>query len=215
MRRSVAVLALGLAACADASEPETGDVGTVADGTAPGSDASTDASTGDPTGASSTTGGVDTSGPGDDTSTGADGPPTLARIGETFAIPSLTASMPKRFADAAHDPVGDVYLVVNGNAAISGSFVSADGAPLGEPFAIADTTAWTQGVRVTFGGDAFLVAWHDNRDAPDARLRARRVAWNGTAPVLGADVEIGTGATYSEMAPALAWSQTSSAFLIA
>ena len=214
MRRSVAVLALGLAACADPSEPETGDVGTLADGTAPGSDAST----GDATGASSTTDGADTSGAGDDASTGdvPDGPPSLARIGETFAIPSLAASMPKRFADAAHDPVGDVYLVVNGNAAISGSFVSADGAPLGQPFAIAETTAWTQGVRVTFGGDAFLVAWHDNRDAPDsARLRARSVAWDGAAPVLGADVEIGTGATYSEMAPALAWSQTSSAFLVA
>jgi hypothetical protein len=59
------------------------------------------------------------------------------------------------------------------------------------------------------------VAWHDNREAPNiARLRGRRVSWDG-APQLGADVEIGTGDTYSEMPPAIAWSQTSASFLVA
>ncbi len=212
MRRPIAVLALALDACADSNVSEASDVGTIADTTAPGSDADDDAADG----STSSTAGADTTSGSSTTGDVPDGPPTLARIGETFAIPTLAATMPKRFADAAHDPVGDVYLVVNGNAAISGAFVSADGTPLGEPFAIAETTAWTQGVRVVYGGDAFLVAWHDNRDAPDsARLRGRRVAWDGGAPVLGADVEIGAGATYSEMPPAIAWSQTSSMYLVA
>lgn len=159
---------------------------------------------------SSSTGGDDSSSSGDD-----GGPPTIARVGDTFVIPTIAATMPKRFADAAHDPVRDVYLVVNGNVATSGAFLDADGVALGEPFAIADV-AYTQGQRVAFGGDAFLVAWHDNRDDPNsARLRARNVAWDGAAPVLGADVEIGTGASYSEMPPAIAWSQTSQEFLVA
>jgi hypothetical protein len=178
----------------DASGPSSDEAGTTAADSADTSDSS---------GAESTTGGPS-------------GPPTLARIGDTFVIPTLAASAPKRFADAAHDPVGDVYLVVNGNAATSGAFLDADGVPRGEPFAVAETAAWTQGVRVGFGGAAFLVAWHDNRDDPNAaRLRARSVGWDGAAPVLGGDVEIGTGATYSEMAPAIAWSDTSAVFLVA
>lgn len=210
MRRS-ALLSLLVAACAgeDAHGPTT---------TTTGAASATSGSEASDLGDESTTvaTGVDTLGEG--SSSGSDdpgGPPTLARIGDTFAIPTLAASQPKRFADAANDPVGDVYLVVNGNAAISGSFVDATGVALDEPFAIAETAAWTQGVRVAFGGGAFLVAWHDNRDDPNsARLRARRVAWAG-APELGGDVEIGTGATYSEMPPAIAWSETSSTFLVA
>ncbi len=143
------------------------------------------------------------------------GPPTLVRIGETFVIPTLAASMPKRFADAAHDPLHDVWLVVTGNVATSGTVLDADGAPIGEPFVVADV-AYTQGQRVAFGGDAFFVAWHDNRDDPmSARVRARAIAWDGSAPVLGDDVEIGTGASYSEMPPAIAWSESSQQFLVA
>jgi hypothetical protein len=145
-----------------------------------------------------------------------DGPPTLTRLGETFEIPSLAAAMPKRFVDAAHDPAGDVYLVVTGNAAVSGTFVDADGVAQGQPFAIAETDAWTQGVRVGFGGDAFLVAWHDNRDAPNvSKLRGRVVAWDGAGPAFGGpDFVIGGDGTYSEMPPALAWSAASQQFMV-
>lgn len=143
------------------------------------------------------------------------GPPSIARVGETFVIPTLAASMPKRFADVAHDPIADVYLQVNGNVATSATVLDGDGVPISDPLVIADA-GYTQGVRVVFGGDAFLVAWHDNRDAPDsARLRARRVQWDGAAAQLGADVEVGTGDTYSEMPPAISWSQTQQAFLVA
>lgn len=171
-----------------------------------------DASTGDDpaitTGGSSSGGSSDSGAP--------DGPPTLSRIGETFAIPTLAASMPKRFADAAHDPAGDVYLVVTGNGATSGSFVSADGAPLAVPFAVAETEAYTQGVRVAFGGAAFLVAWHDSRDNPDiSKLRGRLVAWDGAGPLFtGPDFVIGGDGTYSEMPPAIAWSATTQTFMV-
>lgn len=212
MRRP-ALLPLLVAACAGGEIPGPTDTTASAATAASSGGASGDASDIDDTAGTPTTDTADDgSSSGDD---GPSGPPTLVRIGDTFAIPTLAASQPKRFVDAANDPVGDVYLVVNGNAAISGSFLDATGVALGEPFAIAQTDAWTQGVRVAFGGDAFLVAWHDNRDDPNsARLRARSVAWTG-APMLGPDVEIGTGATYSEMPPAIAWSQTSSTFLVA
>jgi len=216
MVRRAALLPLLAAACADVHVPADTTIGTPTATATAGDDASDlvdDAGDAATTGMTTTdTAAADGSSSGDD---GASGPPTLVRIGDTFAIPTLAASQPKRFADAANDPIGDVYLVVNGNAAISGSFVDASGVALDEPFAIAQTDAYTQGVRVAFGGDAFLVAWHDNREDPDsARLRARSVAWTGM-PVLGADVEIGTGATYSEMPPAIAWSTTSSMFLVA
>jgi hypothetical protein len=185
--------------------PITGDATTGA----PEVTSTTGASTGDSsTDASATAAGSSSGEP--------DGPPTLNRIGETFEIPTLAAAMPKRFADAAHDAAGDVYLVVNSNAAISGSFVSADGAALGQPFAVAETDAYTQGVRVAAGDGAFLVAWHDNRDAPNvSKLRGRIVAWDGAGPAfVGPDFVIGGDGTYSEMPPAIAWSATTASFMV-
>lgn len=209
--------AAALAACGDAGSGDTGST-TTSIGTGPATT---------PGGDDATTAAATTSGPGTTaadpatTDTGAgeagapDGPPTLTRIGETFEIPSLPAATPKRFVDAAHDPIGDVYLVVNGNAAISGAFVDADGAPLGAPFALAETDAWTQGARVGYG-DAFLVAWHDTRDDPDlSALRGRIVAWDGAGPAFaGPDFEIGGAGTYGEMPPAIAWSAAASAYLV-
>jgi hypothetical protein len=211
-------LALLTPACADAGDPadQTGTTTTAPPATTTPDPATTQApaptteqsatTTGDP--ATSTSDSSDTGAP--------DGPPTLTRIGDTFDIPTLAATMPKRFADAAHDPVGDVYLVVNTNAAVSGSFLDADGAPLAQPFALADTAAYTQGVRVAFGGAAFLVAWHDNRDAPNiSKLRGRLVAWDGAAhSFISPDLVIGGDGTYSEMPPAIAWSASSQQFMI-
>lgn len=142
-------------------------------------------------------------------------PPSISRIATTFVIPTLPTTNPKRFADVAHDPTTDVYLQVNGNVATSGTFLAGDATILTEPFPIADTTAYTQGVRVAFGSTSFLVAWHDNRDSPNAaRLRARRVQYTD-APQLGPDVAISTNDTYSEMPPAIAWSAESEVFLVA
>jgi hypothetical protein len=143
-------------------------------------------------------------------------PPTLVRLGETFVIPTIAETAPKRFVDAAHDPAGDVYLVVNGNAATGGSFLDADGQPLASPFMIAETAAWTQGSRVVFGGDAFLVAWLDTRDAQDVyKVRGRLVGWDGAGPAFaGPDFVIGGDGAYQEMAPAIAWSATSQTFMV-
>jgi hypothetical protein len=149
---------------------------------------------------------------------GLSGPPTLKRIGSTLEIPTIAAAAPKRFVDVAHDPAHDVYLVVHGNAAIGGAFLDADAKPLGAPFSIADTTAWTQAPRVAFadGPGTFLVAWHDTRDNPNqAKLRARSVKWNGTAAELAsADFSVSAGTTYQEMPPAIAYSTASNAFFV-
>src|SRR5688572_30110693 len=106
-------LALLVPACADSRGPAdptgdatsgppatiTNDPDTTGD-PAPTSDATT-ATTADPATTATT---------GESSESGApDGPPTLTRIGETFEIPTLAVTMPKRFADAAHDPAGDVY----------------------------------------------------------------------------------------------------------
>lgn len=221
MQRICCLLPLLVGACAADERPDdvTTTIGptTAADPiTDPTTDATSDATTSSvPTTSAETTATTATTTTA--ATTGApDGPPTLTRIGESFEIPTLAEAMPKRFADAAHDPVGDVYLVVNTNAAVSGAFVDADGVPQGPPFALASTPAYVQGVRVAYGGDAFLVAWHDNRDAPDiAKLRGRRVAWAGGAPSFpGDDFVIGGDGTYSEMPPAIAWASTSATFLV-
>ncbi|MBL9102945.1 MAG: hypothetical protein JNL82_18520 [Myxococcales bacterium] len=224
--RPVSVLGLALACACTGNDPTSG----AADGPH-GAPASTTSAAGPgSTGEASTTG-AEATGAGatsgeaaasageasaGDTSTGEPGAtPTLTRVGPTFEIPTLAETMPKRFADAAHDPVHDVYLVVNGNAAISGTFVDAAGAALGTPLALAETAAWTQGVRVAFGATMFLAAWHDNRDAPDvAKLRGRIVGWDGEPLLAGPDFVIGGDGTYSEMPPAIAWSSASQAFLV-
>jgi hypothetical protein len=141
-------------------------------------------------------------------------PLTISRIASTFVIPTLPATAPKRFADVAHDPTNDVYLEVNGNVATSATFLAGDATILGTPFAIAET-AYTQGCRVAFGASSFLVAWHDNRDNPNAaRVRARSVQY-ADCPQLGADIEISTNDSYSEMPPAISWSHESDVYLVA
>ncbi|HWB74922.1 MAG TPA: hypothetical protein VG755_08195 [Nannocystaceae bacterium] len=211
MRRVIVLCAC--VGCGEDTSSDGGEVTSLSTTTIATTQGETTGETSGATSSTSSTGAVDSSTASSDD--GSAGPPTIARVGDTFVIPTLAATMPKRFADAAHDPVHDVYLVVNGNVATSGVFVDADGVALGEPFAIAEV-AYTQGQRVAWGGDAFLAVWHDNRDDPNgARLRARSIAWDGAAPVLGADVEIGTGTSYSEMPAAIAWSETSQAFLVA
>jgi hypothetical protein len=201
MRASLAGIFLLLASCAD----EGGTAGPGGTGGASGAGA-----------ASGSGGAAGSSGSGGASGSGGSGLPSLARIGETFVVPSLAETAPKRFPDVAHDPAKDVYLVVNGNAAVSGTFVSGDGQTLGAPVALAQTNAWTQAPRVAFGGGQFLVAWHDNRDDPNqAALRGRIASWNGAAAALGvADFAIAPAPTYQEMPPGLAWSETSQVFLV-
>jgi hypothetical protein len=143
--------------------------------------------------------------------------PSVARVGTTFEVPVLAATGPKRNPDIAYDPVHDVYLVVTGASAISGTFLDPDGQSLAPPFAIPDTDAYTQTPRVTYGAAGFLVAWHDARADPNKpELRARVVRWSGSAPDLGApDFSVSGGAqSYQEMGAALAYSETSKLFLV-
>lgn len=164
-------------------------------------------------------GGATSSDAGAGGSGGALGPPSVSRIGATFEILSLAESAPKRFVDAAHDPAHDGYLVVNGNCAIGASFITADGAPLGSPVSLAQTTAWAQGVRVAYGAAAegFLAAWHDNRNDPQsASVFGRLVRWDGESIALGGDdFAISAEPSYQEMAPALAYAPGREQFLVA
>jgi hypothetical protein len=147
------------------------------------------------------------------------GPPSVSRIGETFTIPTLAASAPKRFTDVAHDPLNGGYLVVNGNSAISASYLDADAVPLGSPVSVAQTAAWAQGVRAVYGAAAqgFLVAWHDGRDASGSPMSfARIVRWDGAALVFaGDDFALGAEPSYQEIAPAIAYAEPSEQFLVA
>lgn len=142
--------------------------------------------------------------------------PSLSRLGSTFEVASLAQTAPKRNPDVAHDPGSDVYLVVTGAEAISGTFLGPEGQALGTPLAIAQTTAYTQSPSVVYGGGKLLVAWHDNRGNPQPELRARLVSWSGTAPELdGPDFSVSAGGqSYQEMTPALGYSETSGAFLV-
>ena len=130
-------------------------------------------------------------------------------------MPTLDETAPKRNPDVAHDPMHDVYLVVTGTTAISGTFLDADGASMTPPFAIAQTTAFTQTPRVTYGAGKLLVVWHDNREDPNQpALRARIVGWTGSAPELDApDFAVGAS-TYWEMGAGLGFSETSQLFLV-
>jgi hypothetical protein len=216
MRRSrrerVAFTILVATACAPAADDPAGSTSSMSPSSASASTSidtlDSTATSGDPTEAADTTA--------SDTTTTSNPPATLslARVAGTFPIPSLAASTPKRFADVTYDPISDVYLAVNGNVAISGTFLSGDAAIVSDAFAIADL-AYSQGCRVAFGSASFLVAWHDNRTAPNvARVRARRVTWDG-APQLGPDVEVSTTDSYSEMPPAISWSASSETYLVA
>lgn len=205
--RRVAVLVASLLAssCADETSGEASNGGAAG------------ASGGAPSGGASGTSGAG-GGSGAGGSGGLAGPPSLKRLGDTLELPTLAASAPKRFVDVAHDPTRDVYLVVHGNAAIGGAFVDADGKPKGAPFAIADTSAWTQAPRAAFAASSgsFLVTWHDTRENPNQpKLRARTVRWNGSsAELTSADIPLSSGATYQEMPPAIAYSATSDVFLV-
>jgi hypothetical protein len=142
--------------------------------------------------------------------------PSIARAGATVEVPTLVETAPKRNPDVAHDPVSDVYLVVAGAAVVSATFLDDSGQSLAPPFAVAQTSAYTQTPRVTHGAGKLLVAWHDGRTEPAPQLRARIVSWNGSAPDLALpDFAISEGTqSYQEMGPALAYSETSGLFLV-
>jgi len=119
----------------------------------------------------------------------------------------------------AFDPAHDGYLVVDGDSAISASFVSADGVPLGSPAKVDQTAAWAQGCRLLYGAGAqgFLVAWHDARNDPNSATPfARIVRWDGAAiTFVGNDFALSPSTTYQEAAPAIAYAPDTNQFLVA
>ena len=123
-------------------------------------------------------------------------------------------------ADAAYDPINNVYLVVMAeedaariNDRIAGRFIDRVGNPLGAEFTIA--SGFGDLPRVVYGADVsngaggtggFLVTW---ADYSTDRILARRVAYPGV--LVGSVSTVGTGYGTSE----LAYSPTSQVFLAA
>jgi hypothetical protein len=215
--RSVTILAcIALASCSDDGETAAGSGGKSSGSGGSGAASGWPGAGGSDGGAGGGSAGSSAGG----SSAGAGGgcgpaTPSLARVGATLEVPTLAETLPKRNPDVAHDPVHDVYLVVTGATAISGTFLDASGQSLSAPFAVAQTSAYTQTPRVIHGAGKLLVTWHDNRNSdtqPD--LRARLVSWTGSAPDLGAaDFQVGAR-SYWEMGSALAFSETSQQFLV-
>jgi hypothetical protein len=209
MRRAwLAFVTFALAGCSDGSDGVAAGAGGSAAGSSGGSAGSGGGSAGSSGGAA---------GSGGSAGTCAASVPSLARVGPTFDVPTLDATAPKRSPDIAHDPVHDVYLVVTGAEVISGTFLDPDGQTLGAPFSVAQTAAYTQRPRVTYGAGKLLVAWHDNRGETQPEIRARIVSFGAGAPDLEApdfSVSVG-GQSFQEMGPALAYSETSGLFLVA
>lgn len=213
MRHSLLLLAFVLAGCGEDDLGVAGGSGGSSSGGGSGGSAGDAAASGGST-SSGGSGGAGDSGLGGGAG---QGPPSLKRIGDTLDAPSLAESNPKRFVDIAHHGTKDAYLVVTGSSAISAVMLDGDGNALGAPVSLAETSAWTQGPRVTRGAGKFLVAWHDNRQNPNqAELRGRMVSFDGQKAVPEAhDFPIGPPPTRAEAPPGMAWSETSKRFLVA
>lgn len=143
-----------------------------------------------------------------------------SRVGDTFAVPYVPYPQywPKRFPAVAFDSANGVYLTVAGNGTVGGAFVSADGAPLGAPFAIVAGTAG-QAPSLAYSPDAgaFLVAWLDTNTESSVwgQMWAFGAGGVGT-PVTGPFmIALAPGGAYSEVAPAVAYSTASKEFLVA
>ena len=141
-------------------------------------------------------------------------PPALAQltVGDAHSTGFIG-----RGVDAAHDPVRNVFLVVNASyGPVNGIYVNASGVPQGGAFSISGG-GYSNFARVRYsphvngGNGGFLVVW-SSEEGGGVVVRARVVAAGGGA--IGAEHVIG-GNAWLESAPALAYSPTSQKFLVA
>ncbi len=128
-----------------------------------------------------------------------------------------------RGADAAHDPVHDVYLLVVGHGPIFGVFVNGWGAPVTGTFRIDGNTGFGHFPRVeysphVFGGlGGFLVTWHQNVGVTNyvfGRLVSSS-AGGGLASGIQQISDGVEGGSWWETGAAMAYSRTSRRFLVA
>ncbi len=139
-----------------------------------------------------------------------------SRLGPTLVV----ASGAIRYADAAYDPVNDVYLVTGGAGAIVGRFVTGEGALLGPPVVLHETRIYTMVSRTIYCPDlgGFLVVWLDLRSDPRrAQIWGRLLKYdNGSVSFLSGDfmIALASGGAHSESGPALSYSTASREFLV-
>lgn len=138
-------------------------------------------------------------------------PPAQAqasRLGPTFNLGGTTA--PVILPDVAHDPVNNRWLQVAGNGFIEGHLLNATGGTIGA-FRINATVGYVQNPRVEFGGDGYLVTWHETIGNL-AYVRGRMVSTDGVP--LGGDLAIGPGEASWLAGAAIAYSTASREFLV-
>lgn len=144
-----------------------------------------------------------------------------SRLGDT--VPVIGGAI--RYPDAAYDAFNDVYLTISGLGPVMGRFIAGDGTPLGAPFPIPDTTAFTMVPRAAWSPDlgGFLVTWLDFRlAAPPPNDRAqvwgRLLRYQAGAPEFltpGMLIGPAPGGAHGESAASVAYATTSKEFLVA
>ena len=141
----------------------------------------------------------------------------LSRVGEEIirSYP-LSNTNPTVFADVAWDSVNDVYLQVVGKASgrVYGVFVDRSGIALAPVFEIDSSGA---APRVTYGGGQFLVTWHNTLSFV-WHVWGRRVSYTTPGFVASGTQrisDVAEGGSHHLTGPAIAYSETSSRFLVA
>lgn len=146
--------------------------------------------------------------------------PSAASTGSRLG-PSITAiSSPVRGSAVAYDSKNGVYLVVSAYGSLNGRFVTADGQPIGTPFAIPAGTAFTHYPRVAYspdadgGGGGFLVTWHsgDLPGTPFTSIHGRIVSY--THGLVSPDRQISVEGAFWEQGPSVAYSTASQEFMV-
>ncbi len=132
-----------------------------------------------------------------------------SRLGPTFNLGGTTN--PALLPDVAHDPVNNRWLQVSGNGFIEGHLLNSTGGTVGA-FRINATAGYVQNPRVEYGGDGYLVTWHETIGNL-AYVRGRIVSTDGVPQ--GGDIAISGGGSSWLAGVAIGYSTASREFIVA
>ncbi len=152
---------------------------------------------------------------------------TVSRVGSTVGFGPSFGTI--RGTDVAYDPVNNVYLMVEGNGTLLGTFLLPSGSPAGATFGITNGSSFGAFPRVCYSPDAnngsggkgaFLVTWdQDDAAAAGNFVHVTTVAFSATGgKVVGLDHAISDGShggAWFEAGAAVAYSKTSQRFMVA
>ncbi len=132
-----------------------------------------------------------------------------SRLGPTFNLGGTNS--PVILPDVAHDPVNNRWLQVSGNGFIEGHLMNATGGTIGA-FRVNATAGYVQNPRVEYGGEGYLVTWHETIGNL-AYVRGRIVSADGVPQ--GGDIPLSGGGSSWLAGAAIAYSTASREFLVA